>query len=201
MSDLTGQAGVDLIQCKLTDSNLADLVAQRLEVALGVDTTTWYEGEQDFLTAIQQEKLAMFIILTFIILVAAFNIMSTLIMVVMEKRQDIGILRTLGVSSGGILRIFVLEGLLIGVAGTLIGVVTGTLLAYKLTPVAESIASVFGINLFNSEFYRFDHIPVAIVPSDIFWITISAVLLTFLSTLYPAWSASRLDPIEALRYE
>jgi len=201
MAMLTGRHGVDAIHCRLNDPNLVNVVADRIETALEYQTSTWYESQQEFFATIQQEKLAMFIILTFIILVAAFNIMSTLIMVVMEKRQDIGILRTLGVSSGGILRIFVIEGLFIGISGTLIGVLAGTVLAYKLTPVAEFVAGIFGIDLFNAEFYKFDHIPVAIVPWDIFWITICATILTFLSTLYPAWSASRLDPIEALRYE
>jgi lipoprotein-releasing system permease protein len=143
----------------------------------------------------------MFIILVFIILVAAFNITSTLIMVVMEKRRDIGILRTLGSSGSSVLLLFILEGLFIGLSGTVIGVIAGTLLAYNINPVAEFLASLFGIDLFNSQIYYFDRIPVAVVPWDIFWITVSAVVLTLLSTLYPAWSAARLDPVEALRYE
>jgi len=200
-SMLSGRQGADAIHCKLTDPFMAEEVATRLEDKLGVVATTWYESQQAFFAALEQEKVAMFIILVFIVLVAAFNITSTLIMVVMEKRQDIGILRTLGVSSGSILVIFITEGLLIGVGGTVIGVVLGSLLAYRLNPVAEFVAWMLNVDLFSSQIYYFDRIPVAVVPFDIGVITVSAIVLTFISTLYPAWSAARLDPIEALRYE
>jgi lipoprotein-releasing system permease protein len=200
-SMLSGRPGADAIHCKLTDPFLAEAVARRLEVKLGVAATTWYESQQAYFAALEQEKVAMFIILVFIVLVAAFNITSTLIMVVMEKRQDIGILRTLGVSSRSILLIFITEGLSIGVGGTILGVVAGTLLAQQLNPVAKFIAWMLNVDLFNSQIYYFDRIPVAVVPFDIGVITVSAIVLTFVSTLYPAWSAARLDPIEALRYE
>ena len=199
---LTGRDEVDGIHVKLTDPFLADEIATRINVSdLPYRAVTWYESQEAFFEALKQEKLAMFIILAFIILVAAFNITSTLIMVVMEKRRDIGILRTLGVGGGSILRIFILEGLMIGLTGTLVGLVLGTWLAYKLNPVAEFIAGLFGMDLFNSTIYYFDGIPVAVVPWDIGWITVSAAVLTFLSTLYPSWSAVRVDPVDALRYE
>ncbi|MDQ1256443.1 MAG: Lipoprotein-releasing transporter permease subunit, partial [Candidatus Hydrogenedentes bacterium] len=197
---LCARKGVDAIHCKLSDPFLADQIASMVE-GLGFRTETWFESQAAFFGALAQEKLAMFIILVFIILVAAFNITSTLIMVVMEKRRDIGILRTLGSSGSSVLLLFILEGLFIGLSGTVIGVIAGTLLAYNINPVAEFLAGLFGIDLFNSQIYYFDRIPVAVVPWDIFWITVSAVVLTLLSTLYPAWSAARLDPVEALRYE
>ena len=198
---LSGKDGVDAVHLKLTDPFLAERVRQRIEEELPYACDTWYTNNEAYLNALGQEKLAMFIILAFIVLVAAFNITSTLIMVVMEKRRDIGILRTLGASGGSILKIFVLEGLLIGVSGTLAGLVMGLVLALNLNPIASFIAKLFNIDLFNSTIYLFDQIPVAIQPFDVACITLASVVLTFLSTLYPAWSAMRLNPVDALRYE
>ncbi len=230
--------GVDGIHCKLTNPDLASTVAERIRKKLGFATQTWYQSQQAFFEALVQEKVVMFIILVFIILVATFNITSTLIMVVMEKRRDIGILRTLGLSTGAVLRLFILEGLYVGIGGTLIGLFLGTFLALYLNPVANLIAGWLGIDLFNSQIYYFDRIPVpggllhfyvgwaesggtflrflevnwheiyegirkfyAIMWHDIAWIGCCSVVLTFLSTLYPAWSAARVDPVDALRHE
>ena len=199
---ITGKEGVDGIQLRLDDPFNAQQVAERIKTHLPHYTAvTWYESQQAFFDALKTEKAVMFIILLFIILVAAFNITSTLIMVVMEKRRDIGILRTIGVSSGSVLRLFMLEGLYIGVSGTLVGLVLGITLAHNLNAVANFVAGLLGVNLFDSQIYYFDRIPVAIQYMDVMWVTICAIILTFLSTIYPAWSASRLDPVDALRYE
>jgi len=199
---LTGENGADSIRCKLTDPYLAEKVKLQIEDSdLPYYGETWYESQQDFFGALEQEKVAMFIILAFIILVAAFNITSTLIMIVLEKQRDIGILRTLGVSSGSIMWLFILEGLLIGLSGTFTGVILGTVFAAYINPIAEFIAWCLGIDLFSSTIYYYDHIPSKIMPDDVTWITVSAVILSFLSTLYPAWSASRLTPVDALRHE
>ncbi|MDP1591524.1 MAG: ABC transporter permease, partial [Prosthecobacter sp.] len=199
---LTGETGADSIRCKLTDPYLAEKVKLAIEASdLPYYGETWYESQQEFFGALEQEKVAMFIILAFIILVAAFNITSTLIMIVLEKQRDIGILRTLGVSSGSVMGLFIIEGLLIGLSGTFSGVILGTVFAYYINPIAETIAWCMGIDLFNSTIYYYNEIPSKIMPNDVTWITISAVVLSFLSTLYPAWSASRLTPVDALRHE
>jgi lipoprotein-releasing system permease protein len=198
---LSGRPGVDGIHCRLTDAFLAKPIAEKVESQLLMRTQTWYENQQPFFEALQQEKVVMFIILLFITVVAAFNITSTLIMVVMEKRRDIGVLRTIGVSSGSILRLFVIEGLYIGLSGTVLGVLGGIVLAYNLNPIAVVVANILGVDLYNSQIYYFDRIPVAIVPRDVAIITVCSVVLTFVSTLYPAWSAARLRPVDALRLE
>lgn len=200
---LTGRSGADSIRCKLRDPYLAEKVKRVIEEDpdLPYYGETWYESQQDFFGALEQEKVAMFIILAFIILVAAFNITSTLIMIVLEKQRDIGIMRTLGVSGRSIMWLFILEGLLIGLGGTFAGVILGTVFAYYINPIAEVIAWCLGVDLFNSTIYYYDHIPSQVVPYDVAWITISAVVLSFISTLYPAWSASRLTPVDALRHE
>ena len=198
---LTGREGVDGVHLKLTDPDLAFSMAERIERELPYGTETWYQSDAAFFGALEQEKAAMFIILVFIVLVAAFNITSTLIMIVMEKRHDIGILRTIGTSATSILMIFMIEGLMIGLSGTFLGVVIGALLAYNINPVAEFIAGLLGVPLFDSVFYLFDKIPHEVVPSDIAVISIASVVLTFLSTIYPAWSASRLKPVDAMRRE
>jgi lipoprotein-releasing system permease protein len=133
--------------------------------------------------------------------VAAFNITSTLIMLVMEKRRDIGILRTLGASNASIFNLFLIEGLMIGLSGTFAGVVLGILFALNLNPILHFIAWCVGWDIFSSVIYYFDGIPVAVVWTDVVWISLSAVILTVLSTLYPAWSAMRVDPVDALRNE
>lgn len=199
---LTGRGGVDSIHCKLKDPDLADEVRQTVEDSdLPYYGETWFESQADFFGALRQEKVAMFIILAFIILVAAFNITSTLIMIVLEKQRDIGILRTLGASSRSIIGLFILEGLLIGLSGTFAGVILGTVFAYYINPIAEVIAWCLGIDLFSSTIYYYDHIPSVVDPGDVAWITVSAIILSFVSTLYPAWSASRLTPVDALRHE
>lgn len=199
---LTGVDGVDGVHAKVGDPFLAARTKEAIaNSSLPYAASTWYDNQREFFDALQQEKLAMFIILGFIVLVAAFNITSTLIMLVMEKRRDIGILRTLGASNTSIFNLFLVEGLMIGLSGTIAGVVFGILFALNLNPILHFIAWCVGWDIFSSVIYYFDGIPVAVVWTDVVWISLSAVILTVLSTLYPAWSAMRVDPVDALRNE
>jgi lipoprotein-releasing system permease protein len=143
----------------------------------------------------------MFIILVLIVLVAAFNIISTLIMVVMEKNKDIAILKSMGAPSGGILRIFVIEGLVIGVVGTLLGSILGLLAAFNLEKITDFVENLFGFKILSSEVYYIDKLPSQVNPLDVVLIVSTAILISLLATIYPSWRASKLDPAEALRYE
>lgn len=198
---LTGRDGVDGLHMKLSDPLAASEVAERIEENLPFGARTWYEDQQPFFKALEQEKFTMFVILSFVVLVAAFNITSTLIMVVMEKRRDIGILRTLGASTQSILALFILNGLMIGLVGAFAGLICGTMFITYLNPIVAFLAGLFGIDLITADIYYFDHIPAELVPKDITTIGITAVVLAFISTLYPAWSAARVDPVDALRNE
>lgn len=198
---LKDQRGIDGIHCKLRDHFRASQAEKDVEDVLGLEATTWYQSQQAFFEALQQEKVIMFIILAFIILVAAFNITSTLIMIVMEKRRDIGILRTIGTPQAAVLRLFMLEGVYIGLSGTLAGLVLGIAIAANINLLADAIAWMLGLPALDPTIYYFDRIPAVIVWSDVAWIMGAAVILTFVSTLYPAWSAARVDPVDALRNE
>lgn len=156
---------------------------------------------KNILFALKTEKIVMFVILTLIVLVAAFGIASTLFMVVMEKTRDIAILKSMGATATSIMKIFVLEGLIIGVIGTLLGVISGLLVALNLEPIITVIQKVTGQNFFSKDIYYLDHFPSLVVPSDVMLISCTAVVISFIATLYPAWQASRMLPAEALRYE
>jgi lipoprotein-releasing system permease protein len=161
----------------------------------------WMDMNRNLLAALHLEKVAMFIILVLIVLVAAFNIISTLIMVVMEKNRDIAILKAMGASSGGILRIFVIEGLVIGVVGTVLGTILGLGAAFNLEKITGWVEGLFGFKILSSDVYYIDKLPSQVNPLDVTLIVVTAILISLVATLYPAWRASKLDPAEALRYE
>ena len=167
----------------------------------GVWTRDWMQMNRTLFSALRQERVLMFIILTLIVLVAAFNIISTLVMMVMEKTGAIAILKAMGASNRGIYRIFMIQGLVIGLVGMVIGTVAGLVLAWNLPAIATVIEGWLGIQFFPPDVYVIDQLPVEIRPFDVIAIVVTSVCVSFLATLYPAWNASRLDPVVALRYE
>ena len=183
------------IEVRLDDLYLAPGVRDEIVELLGPGYTalTWMEGRSSIFSALKLEKLVMFIILALIVVVAAFNIISTLIMVVMEKTRDIGVLRAIGAPRASILRIFVIQGVAVGAVGTVLGCGLGSLLCWLL-------ARYQFIHL-PGDVYLLDTLPVRMEAADVALICVSAVALSLLASLYPAWQAARLDPVEAIRYE
>lgn len=163
--------------------------------------STWADQFGEFFRAVQLEKTMMFMILLLIVAVAAFNLVSTLVMVVNEKTADIAILRTYGATPAMIMRIFMIQGGLIGVFGTLFGVILGVLLASNVTVIVNWIQDVFHVQFLSSNVYFVNYLPSVIEWSDILTISGTSLLLSLLATIYPAWRAAKLDPVEALRYE
>jgi lipoprotein-releasing system permease protein len=152
-------------------------------------------------SALKMEKIVMYIILLFIILVAVFSIVSTLIMLVMEKHKDIAILKSMGATSSQILGIFVTLGMVIGLSGTVIGVVLGLALANNLNPVVHAVEWLFQVQVMPQDVYYITGLPTKIYPLEVSFIAVSALILSFLATIYPARQAARQDPVEVLRYE
>ena len=191
------------IEVKIEDPFEANAVARDISRALGGRfwARSWMDMNRTFLSALRHEKMIMAVILVLIIVVAAFNIASTMIMVVMEKTRDIGILKSIGASAGSVMTIFVIDGLMVGVLGTFLGVVFGYALANSLDSVVDLMGRMFGIRLFPSDIYYFDKIPVDTSVWDTCWIADSAIVICLIASLYPAWQAAKLNPVEALRYE
>jgi lipoprotein-releasing system permease protein len=161
----------------------------------------WQKANSSIVTAVEIERNVMFLILTLIILVAAFNIISGMIMMVKDKGRDIAILRTMGASRGMILRIFMLSGAAIGVVGTLAGFALGVVITDNLEAIRQFLQNILHVNLFSAEIYFFTRIPAHIDAGEVASVVLMALALSFLATLYPSWRAARLDPVEGLRYE
>ena len=195
--------GVSGLRVKLIDMFDAPRVSRELARSFGGGfwLRDWTQHHANFFRALKIEKTVMFVILTLIVAVAAFNLVSTLVMVVTDKESDIAILRTLGASQSSILSIFVVQGTVIGIAGTLAGVAGGAALATHVETLVPAIESVFNVKFLSPDVYY-----ISAVPSEVRWRDVTAVgsvafVMSVFATLYPAWRASRIQPVEALRHE
>ncbi|MGJ7490280.1 lipoprotein-releasing ABC transporter permease subunit [Variovorax sp. ZT4R33] len=197
---LEGPSGVRL---KLKDLNQARQVADELAVTLPGSflIRDWTRQNKTWFAAVQVEKRMMFIILTLIVAVAAFNLVSTLVMTVTDKRADIAILRTLGASPRSIMGIFVVQGAMVGVIGTLGGLLLGLGIAYNIDVIVPALERLFQASFLPKDIYLISRMPSDPQQSDIMPITLISLALAFVATLYPSWRASRVNPAEALRYE
>lgn len=176
-------------------------LALRHELPFSADVTTWADQFGEFFHAVQLEKTMMFLILMLIIAVAAFNLVSTLVMVVNEKHADIAILRTFGATPSTITWIFVLQGSLVGIIGTFLGLVGGVLLASNVTTIVNWIEAIFHVQFLSSNVYFVDYLPSQIQWKDVLQICVASLLLSIVATIYPARRAAKMDPVESLRYE
>jgi len=174
-----------------------------IAAALGghVRIVDWQQANSSLFNAVEIERNVMFLILTLIIVVAAFNIISSMIMMVKDKGRDIAILRTMGASRAAVLRIFMLSGASIGVVGTVAGLLLGVAFTRNIEAIRQALQTVIGTDLFAAEIYFFTRIPARLDSGEVAAVVLMALALSFLATLYPSWRAARLDPVEALRYE
>ncbi len=197
---LDGPSGIRL---RLDDMFRAWSVARELSGQLGqaYRVSDWMQGHSNFFKAIAMEKKVMFLILSLIVAVAAFNLVSSLVMLVTDKQADIAILRTLGQSPRSIMGVFMVQGVLVGTLGIALGVLFGVLLAANLPEIVRWIEQAFGVSFLSADVYYISEVPSQLEWSDVSWITLTAFLFCILATLYPAWRAARIEPAAALRYE
>ncbi len=192
------------IEVMLTDADRTEAAKREIEAALAgrpLRIVDWQQSNNSFFDAIKVEQNVMFLILTLIILVAAFNVISSMIMMVKDKTRDIAVLRTIGAGQGAIMRIFLMAGASIGVVGTAIGTVLGILFCLNIQTIQHWVETITRTQVFNPEVYYLSHLPAKLDWGEVTQIILMALLLSLLATLYPSWRAARTDPVEALRHE
>jgi lipoprotein-releasing system permease protein len=191
------------LRLRIADMHEAPVIAQQLKTSLSGQPTVrdWSKLNANWFAAVQTEKRMMFIILTLIIAVAAFNLVSTLVMTVTDKQADIAILRTLGAAPASIRKIFMIQGALVGIMGTIVGVALGVLVALNIDVIVPFIEHLLGVQFLSKDIYLISAIPSDLRWPDVFKIGGVSVLLAFVATIYPSFTASRVKPAEALRYE
>ncbi len=194
---------VTAIEVYVDNPDQIDFYRKAITAAAGrpVFIVDWRQRNATFFSALQVERNVMFLILTLIVLVAALNIVSGLIMLVKDKGPDIGIMRTMGASQGSVMRIFLIAGASIGVVGTLVGLVSGVLICQRLEAIRQFLSWLTSTELFPPTLYFLSRLPAEMDPAETTAVVVMALALSLLATLYPSWRAARLDPVEALRYE
>lgn len=191
------------IRLKVDDVMKTQQIKYALEDYLpeNIVISDWIEQHQNYFSAVELEKKMMFVILTLIVAVAAFNLVSTLVMTVNDKKTDIAILRTMGASKRSIMHIFIIQGGLSGIIGTVSGTILGLILASNVGRIVHFFEQLTGTKLVNGDVYLIDYLPSQIIPHDVITIFIVSIVLSIVATVYPSWNASKTDPVEALRYE
>ena len=194
--------GVTAIEVMVARPDQVDAMRANIErIVPDATIYDWRHTDPDFFSALEVERVVMFLILTLIIIVAGFNIISGMIMLVKDKTRDIAILRTMGAARGTILRVFLMSGSVIGISGTMIGWILGVIFCWNIENVRQFLIWITGVNLFPETLYFLSKLPAKMDSFEITLVVSISLTLTILATVYPAWRAARLDPVEALRYE